>query len=281
MRSSAGLICDLVDLVLLGQDRHGAGGSVNASLCLGRRHALHAMGAGLEFQPRERAAAGNAADDLLVATVLAGAFAEYLGGEALRFRVARVHAVELAGEDRRLIAAGAGADLEEDAALVARIARQQQLAQLLLLRLEAPLEPHDLLVPEGAHAGVGVALQLARSDELALQAVVEPHALGQRLQARILDRQVAELRRAPGDLGAREQPADLLEPVGELLQALADGFLHGCSIAEARRGCRLALPRGRRAQPQPILGRRHSPGYPQFVTSCAMRGSFRDSIVSA
>jgi len=53
------------DLVELGQDRDRAGRGMDASLCLGRRHALHAMGAGLELEPRIGAAAYDAADDLL------------------------------------------------------------------------------------------------------------------------------------------------------------------------------------------------------------------------
>ena len=133
-RSSAGLMLDFVDLVQLGQDRHRAGGGVDAPLRLGRRHALHAVGAGFELEPRERALAGDAADDFLVAAVLAGALAEHLDVPALATRRSARTCEQVAGEDRRLVAAGAGADFEEDVVLVARIARQQQLAQLAFLR---------------------------------------------------------------------------------------------------------------------------------------------------
>src|SRR5262249_7630339 len=68
-----GVDLDLVHLVELRQDRDGARGGVNAALCLSRRHALHAVRTGFEFQAREGAAPGDAADDLLVAAVLAGA----------------------------------------------------------------------------------------------------------------------------------------------------------------------------------------------------------------
>ena len=51
-----------------------------------------------------------------IAAVLARALAQRLDLPALRFGVAAVHAQQVAGEDRRLVAAGAGADLEEDIA---------------------------------------------------------------------------------------------------------------------------------------------------------------------
>ena len=66
-----GIDVDLVDFVELRQDRDGARRGVDAPLRLGRRHALHAMRAGLELEPRKRAAPDDAADDLLVAAVLA------------------------------------------------------------------------------------------------------------------------------------------------------------------------------------------------------------------
>ena len=99
---------------------------MDAALGLGRGYALHAMRAGFELEAGEHAAADDAADHLAVAAVLARALADRLDLPALRFGVAAVHAQQVAGEDRRLVAAGAGADFEKDVALVARIARQQQ-----------------------------------------------------------------------------------------------------------------------------------------------------------
>ena len=67
---------DFLDLLELRQDRHRDGRGVDAALRFGGRHALHAVRAGLEFQPREDAAADDAADDFPVAAVLARTFAE-------------------------------------------------------------------------------------------------------------------------------------------------------------------------------------------------------------
>ena len=71
-----GIDLDGLDFLELGQDGDGARRGMNASLRLGGRHALHAMRAGLEFELRIRAAADDAADDLLVAAVLARTLAQ-------------------------------------------------------------------------------------------------------------------------------------------------------------------------------------------------------------
>ena len=52
------------------------GRGVDAALGFGFRHPLHAVGAGLELQPRIGALADDARDDFLVAAVFAGALAE-------------------------------------------------------------------------------------------------------------------------------------------------------------------------------------------------------------
>ena len=101
--------------------------------------------------------------------MLAGALAQHLDGEALGLGIARVHAVQVAGEDRGLVAAGAGAHLEEDVLVVARILRQQQQPQRFFFREQILLQAADLLVAELAHAGIGIGLQLARRREFALE----------------------------------------------------------------------------------------------------------------
>ena len=81
--------------------------------------------------------ADDAADDFLVAAVLAGALAQHLDLPALGFGVAGVHAEQVAGEQRRFVAAGAGADFEEDVAVVVRILGHEQPLQLQLLGVDA------------------------------------------------------------------------------------------------------------------------------------------------
>src|SRR5690606_9763860 len=61
---------DLVHRIGFRQDRDGAGGSVDAPLCLGLGHALDAVAARLELEPRINALAGDANDHFLVAAEL-------------------------------------------------------------------------------------------------------------------------------------------------------------------------------------------------------------------
>ena len=58
-----------VDIDVLGFRQNGDGRrrGMDAALRLGFRHALDAMHAGFEFQPRENAASGDLGDDFLVA----------------------------------------------------------------------------------------------------------------------------------------------------------------------------------------------------------------------
>src|SRR5690606_21183167 len=98
---------DGLDFVDFRQHGHRAGRGVDAALRFGFRHALHAVRAGLEFQVAVDAIAFDARDDFLVATVFAGVFAEDFDAPAAAFGVARIHAEQVAGEDRGLVPAGA------------------------------------------------------------------------------------------------------------------------------------------------------------------------------
>ncbi len=209
------------------------------------RHPLHAVRAGLEFQAREGPVAGDAADDLLVTAVLSRALAQHLDGEPLRLGIARVHAKQIPGEECRLIAARAGAHLEEEAFVIARVPGEQERAQLRLRGGELRLQPADFLGAERAHAGIGVLEHVARSREVALELVVVAQALRERLEASVLDRKVAELGRATRDVTGGEQPADFLEAIGELLEPLANGFLHRLGV-RAFRIC-VAQPSGQKS----------------------------------
>ena len=86
---------------------------------------------------------------------------------AVPLAVARVHAVQVGGEQRRLVAAGAGADLDDGVAVVERIARHEQ------RRERAPRARRcrargalDLGARFGGHLGVVNGNELARLREL-------------------------------------------------------------------------------------------------------------------
>ena len=156
MRRSAGLSTTSPTSSASGMHRHGAGRGVDAALRFGGRHALHAVAAGLELELRIGALADDARDDFLVAAHLARAFRHDLDLPALALGVARVHAEQVAGEQRRFVAAGAGADFEEDVALVVGVFRQQQLLQVgFELRQSLPCAVLDFRLGEFLHLRVG------------------------------------------------------------------------------------------------------------------------------
>ncbi len=127
---------------------------MDTSLGFGFRHALHAVAARFKLQASIGAVAGDAGDDLFIAAVLALVGADDLHAPATGFSVAAVHAEQVAGEDRRLVAAGAGAHFDKAGAFVVRIFRQQQHLQLLLQPLALGARLLQLFLRHIAHLGI-------------------------------------------------------------------------------------------------------------------------------
>ena len=94
-----------LDLLGLGQHRDGRRRGVDAALRLGLRHPLHAVRAALVLEDGVGAVALDREGDLLEAADLGGRLREHLGREAAPLGVAGEHPVEVAGEQRRLVAA--------------------------------------------------------------------------------------------------------------------------------------------------------------------------------
>src|SRR6185437_14887342 len=118
-------------------------------------HALHAMHTGFEFQFGEDAAAMHFGDDFLESAFAAFAPRYYFGLPALLGGVALVHAEQVAGEQRRLVAAGAGANFEDGVMVVHRILRQQREADVVGQLLAARLQRRLLGLREPLHLAVG------------------------------------------------------------------------------------------------------------------------------
>ena len=97
--------------------------------------------------------------DLAEPALVAGGRAERLGLVAEPLGVAREHVVDVAREERGLVAAGAGPQLDDDVALVVRVALDERQAQLLLDRRERLLAARELGLEVGAHLGVRLALE--------------------------------------------------------------------------------------------------------------------------
>ncbi len=126
------------------------------------------MHAQFEFELGEGAAAADFGDDLLVASHGAFARGDHLDLPALVRGIALVHAEEIAGKERGLVAAGAGADLEDDVALVHRVLGQQRQLDLSFERRALLLEFRPLGERHRAHFGVGCGIRNERIEALDL-----------------------------------------------------------------------------------------------------------------
>ena len=103
---------------------------------LGLRHALDAVDAALELERarRRRCPVISATISLIAADARSASASIISTRQPLGLGVALVHAEQVGGEQRRLFAAGAGADLEDRRAVVGLVLRQQR-------ELRAPARP--------------------------------------------------------------------------------------------------------------------------------------------
>ena len=204
-----------IHLFRLGQHRHRRGRGVDPALRFGRRHALHAVHAGFEFQPREHVAAGDGGDDFPIAADPGLAGIHDFEFPVVQGRIPGIHPQQVGGEQRGLVAAGAGPDLQDGVALVGLVLGQQQELHLLLEFRNARLENRKLLLGHRLHLGIGehgveiVALAFGRLERM--------DALDQRREVGIFLRQPGE---SLGVLRAlrRHQGGEFVMPLGDAIE---------------------------------------------------------------
>ncbi len=128
---------------------------MDASLRLRLRHALHAVDAGLELEPRVDPVSLDLEGGVLDAVDRGVVGVGHVDLPALRLGVADVHAHHLGGEERRFVAAGAGPDLDEDVLVVVGVLRLEEDLDLALEQWLLRLELGNLHFGELAHVVVG------------------------------------------------------------------------------------------------------------------------------
>ena len=146
---------NLVGRVRLGQNRHRACAGVDAPLRFRHRYPLHPVAPGLEFELPIDAVAVDTKHEFLVATQVAGGFRHHFGAPAPLFAVAQVHASQVTSEQRRLVTAGAGANLNERIAGVIRVARQQGRLQFDLQSFNIGTRSAHFFSRQLGHVGLG------------------------------------------------------------------------------------------------------------------------------
>src|SRR5277367_2120993 len=112
------------------------------------------MDPALVLEPRVRAASADQRDHFLDSAESRVAHGQHFELEAVALGVARVHAEEVAGKKRRFFAAGACANFQDYVLLVVRIARSQQLLELLFDGAEIFLQRRHLGLGQFAQVSV-------------------------------------------------------------------------------------------------------------------------------
>ena len=122
-----------LDIDILRLRHHGdrRSGGVDTSAGLGHRHTLYTVHAGLILEAAVRTLSGHDEDSFLHT-----ADAGFINRHELRLiatalRVVDVHAVELCGEERRLVTTGTATDLHDDVLIIVLVLRKQEDLQLL------------------------------------------------------------------------------------------------------------------------------------------------------
>ena len=108
----------------------------------------------------------------------------HLDPPALALGELAVHAEQLGGEQRRFVAAGAGADLEHDVLLVVRVLRDEQDLEVGDQRVAARDERLQLLLRQLAHVRVAARRELLGLRDVARDVLVLAEALDGRLDLR-------------------------------------------------------------------------------------------------
>ena len=125
-------------------------------------HALHAVHAALVLETAVDPVPADRDDRLLHAAAGRLRDRERLELPATPLGVARVHAQQVGREERGLVPAGAGADLEHHVLVVVGILGHQQQPELPLERRDLRLEARELDARQLAHLGVGIVDERAR-----------------------------------------------------------------------------------------------------------------------
>src|SRR4029453_6893157 len=192
---------------------------MDASGGLGDGHALHPVDAALELQPAPRAAAVDEQDHVLEPADTGRAGVHRLDPPTLALSVLRVHAGEIRGEQRRFVAAGAGANLHEDVLLVIRVARQQEALQLLLERGLLAGEVVDLRLGQlGELAVAALGQDVAGLADAAEHLAVSREALDDLDGVGMLFPEAGVLRGLGEDRRVRQEAGDLVRPLFDLAE---------------------------------------------------------------
>ena len=199
-----------VDLFSLGQDRHRRRRRVDASARFRGRDALHTVDAALVLQLAVHPAALDRRDAFLEPADAGVAARHHVDLPALPLGVLAVHPEQLAGEQGRLVAARAGADLEDDVLLIVGILRDEKDLQIADEGVAPGGEGFQLFLRQLAHVGIAAGDHFFGLRNLGRDGLVLAVLLDERLQLRQRLRVLAHFVRIRLYLGRAKQARQLV-----------------------------------------------------------------------
>jgi hypothetical protein len=200
--------------------------------CVSVAGAVHS---GFVLEARVDFLALDEGDDLLEAAGGAGRAGQDLELPAPALGVARVHAEQVAGEDRRFVTAGAGAHFQIEIALVARIARDQEQAQAAVQFGDARFDGGNFFFCQRAH--FRIVAQCLRRGEIVQRLRVFAQCGGDRFELRVFFRERAKARVVGQHRWLGEQAADFLVAFGQGFELTAQAGRHRIRL-DSRTGAR-------------------------------------------
>ena len=168
-----------------------------------------------------------AADDFLIAAVLARTLAQHFDSPAFGFGVAGIHAKEIARKNGSLIAARAGAHFQENVVVVVRVFGNQKTLQLEFLAQDARGQIRELFLAHRSGRRIFIGGQFLGSGGIALECEEASIATHEIFQARVFHGEFAELILLGNDARIGQKPADFLKAFIEFFQLAPDGIFHG------------------------------------------------------
>ncbi len=151
----------------------------------GFRHALDAMHTAFKFQLGENPLAANGSNNLLIAAHLALGLANHFHFPAFNIGMARIHAEQISGKQRRLVAARASAHFKNHIQLIGAVFGQQQDFQRLLHLRQFALQFGNFRLGHVGHFGIITGDKLAQIGHFIQRLTISAYRADQWVKLRI------------------------------------------------------------------------------------------------
>ena len=186
-------------------------------------HALHPVHTRLVAERAKDLGAACGENGFLDPAQDARAQCQHLDLPAAALAEAGVHAQQVGREQRRLVAAGAGADLHDGIAVVEGVGGDEELGELALEPLDLRSQSFYVVARQLGQLRIVVGDELAGLTQLRREAGQPVVRLSNGFQPSVLAAQLLQLGRLTRGLGVSQQSGDLLRP----RERLAESGLHG------------------------------------------------------